>query len=135
MGFSLSFDKQHSVLRVAFGERIADTDLLEAYTLLRRYYACNPPCASILDYSNVQINELSIQTVRNLASLPRAMSDGFLRINVAPSDVMYGLARMFQILAEEGRPELRVVRTMDEAYALLEVESLNFLPLSEAQIA
>ncbi len=135
MGFSLSFDKQRCVLRVAFEERMTDADLLEAYSTLRKYFACNPPCASILDYSNVKASEVSIQTVRNLAALPRAMSDGFLRVNVTPSDVLYGMARMFQILVEEGRPELRVVRTMEEAYALLEVESLNFLPLSEAQIA
>ncbi len=135
MGFSLSFDKQNYVLRLAFEERLTDADLLDAYAFLRRYFTSNPPCVSILDYSSVQVSDLSIQTVRHLTTLPRAMANGFLRINVAPSDVVYGLARMFQILSEEGRPELRVVRTMDEACALLEVESLDFQPLSEAQIA
>ncbi len=135
MGFSLSFDHQHSILRVAFDERLTDADLLDAHGFLRRYFASHPPCASILDYSGVKTNEVSIQTVRHLVFLPRAMSDGFLRINVTPSDVMYGMARMFQILSEEGRPELRVVRTMDEACALLGVPSLDFEALVEEQIA
>jgi len=36
---------------------------------------------------------------------------------------------MLQILSEEVRPELRVVRTMDEAYRLLLVEAPEFSPV------
>jgi hypothetical protein len=35
-----------------------------------------------------------------------------------------------QILSETARPELHVVRTMDQAYRLLEVESPQFDPVS-----
>jgi TRAP-type C4-dicarboxylate transport system substrate-binding protein len=135
MGFSLSFDNQHTVLLVAFQDRLTEATVTDAYAFLRRYFASHPPCASILDYSSVTDNELSAQAVKYFASLPRAMSNGFLRITVAPNDLMYGLARMFQMLSEEGRPELRVVRSMEEAHVLLGVESLHFLPLSEAEIA
>lgn len=43
-----------------------------------------------------------------------------------PKNFIYGLARMFQILTEDTRPELQVVRTMDEAFRLLEVKSPEF---------
>ncbi|MGA7629472.1 MAG: hypothetical protein WCB11_01815 [Terriglobales bacterium] len=43
-----------------------------------------------------------------------------------PQIFIYGLARMFQILGEKSRPELQVVRTMEEAYQLLGVEDPEF---------
>jgi len=36
------------------------------------------------------------------------------------------MMRMFQMLGEPTRPDLHVVRTMDEAYRLLRVESPEF---------
>ena len=53
-----------------------------------------------------------------------------MRVFVAPKDLIYGMARMFQILGEATRPDLPVVRTMDEAYSLLQVESPEFSPVS-----
>jgi hypothetical protein len=52
-----------------------------------------------------------------------------MRVLVIPQIFIYGLARMFQILGEKTRPELQVVRTMDEAYFLLGVESPEFHPV------
>jgi hypothetical protein len=40
------------------------------------------------------------------------------------------MVRMFQILGEDTRPDLRIVRTMDEAHRLLGVESPEFSPVS-----
>lgn len=46
-----------------------------------------------------------------------------------PQIFIYGLARMFQILGEKNRPELQVVRTLDEAYTMLGVEFPDFHPV------
>jgi hypothetical protein len=135
MGFVLSFDAKNAVFRIAFEGRLTDADLFAGYAAVSAYVALHPPSASIVDYSGVTSNELSIKAVRDLVRSPRAMPKGFLRINVAPRDGIYGLARMFQILSEEGRPELRVVRTMDEARSLLGVESLEFLPVGQTNAA
>jgi len=53
-----------------------------------------------------------------------------MRVLVIPQTFIFGLARMFQILGEKNRPELQVVRTMDEAYHLLRVERPEFHPVS-----
>lgn len=53
-----------------------------------------------------------------------------MRVLVVPKAIIYGMARMFQILGEKTRPDLHVVRTMDEAYRLLRVESPEFGPVS-----
>jgi len=50
---------------------------------------------------------------------------------VIQKDVIYGLARMFQILTETkwNYCELQVVRTMDAAYGLLQVNCPSFRPV------
>lgn len=135
MGFSLSFDARNAVLRFAFEGCLTDAELFAGYEALRVYAASNPPGNSIVDYSGVTQNLLSTQTIQKLSQMPSAIPKGYLRIHVAPSDVIYGLARMFQILTEEQRPELRVVRSMKEACDLLGVERLEFssihLPLAD----
>jgi hypothetical protein len=47
-------------------------------------------------------------------------------IIVAPQDHVFGLSRMFSMLAEETRPHVTVVRTMEEAYCLLDIEEPQF---------
>lgn len=52
------------------------------------------------------------------------------RVLVATATVVFGLARMFQLLGERKRPDLKVVHTMDEALAELGVQSPHFEPLA-----
>jgi hypothetical protein len=58
------------------------------------------------------------------------IATGYMRVAVASQDFLFGMMRMLQILSEQSRPELHVVRTMDEAYRLLQVESPEFNPVS-----
>jgi hypothetical protein len=51
------------------------------------------------------------------------------RIIVAPTEVGFGLARMFQIQGEVTRPLLEVMRTLDEALVRLGIPSPHFEPL------
>jgi hypothetical protein len=74
--------------------------------------------------------EVSSSAIRELAGRSPVIPTGYLRVVVAPQDYIYGMVRMFQILGEGTRPDLRVVRMMDEAYRLLRVESPAFGPVS-----
>ncbi len=65
-----------------------------------------------------------------LANSAPAFPAATMRVLVAPRDISYGMVRMFQILGETKRPNMHVVRTMDEAYRLLCVESPEFGPIS-----
>jgi hypothetical protein len=51
------------------------------------------------------------------------------RFIVAPQTHAFGLMRMFQIVGDATRPELRVVRSLDEALAALNITSPHFEPL------
>jgi hypothetical protein len=48
---------------------------------------------------------------------------------VAGSTAMFGLARMFEMEGEEARPNLHVVRTEREAFAILGIITPKFGPI------
>ncbi|HEY3974519.1 MAG TPA: hypothetical protein VGM18_16060 [Candidatus Sulfotelmatobacter sp.] len=126
MGFVIDFDAGNRLLRVTVKGNLDDEILLHAYESIERYVASHPPCRGLVDLSAVTKFEVSSKGVRALARRPPAIPHGEMRIVVAPLDSVYGMARMFQILGELTRPDLHVVRTVEEAFRLLQVESPEF---------
>ena len=131
MAFELEFDETARVIRVSFTGPLSDEDLLAGYHALHRARADCGPCSCIIDYTHVTTAvDVSNEMIRKIVGMPPTGPQDCPQISVAPADVVYGLGRMFQLLSSETRPNLRIVRTMDEAYRLLGVEPLNFLPLA-----
>jgi hypothetical protein len=129
VGFAIDFDATNNILRLTLEGQVTDTILLEAYATAAGYVALHAPCFGILDGSGVTKFEVSSNTVRELAVSAPIIPAGYMRVVVAPLDSVYGMVRMFQTLGESTRPDLHIVRTMDEAYRLLRVESPEFSPV------
>lgn len=130
MPFVMDFDARNKILRVTLQGRVTDEIMLETYATVARYVASHPPCRGITDISEVEEFEVSSNTIRQLAEKPPAFLTADMRILIAPKAHVYGMARMFQILGGKTRPNLHIVRSMDEAYRLLQVESPEFGPMS-----
>jgi hypothetical protein len=126
MALVVEFDAKNNILRGTLDGRMTGAILLDFYPRAAKYMASRPPCRGILDFSKVADFEVSSAAIRQVAALPPAFPAGYMRVLVIPRDFIYGLARMFQILTQETRPELQVVRTIEEAYRLLEVSSPEF---------
>lgn len=130
MGFVLDFDARNNILRLTLQRFVTEAALLEAYATVARYVASHGPCRAIADTSRVTMFEVSSDAIRELTRSSPAIPRGHMRVIVAPLDFMYGMARMFQLLSESTRPDLHVVRTIEEAYRLLRIESPEFDPVS-----
>jgi len=130
MDFAMDFDAKNNILRLTITGRLTDAVLLDVYATAARYVASHPPCRGITDSSGVTEFEVSSSAIRDLAQTAPAFPTGYMRIVVAPKDHVYGMARMFQIVGADTRSDLHVVRTMDEAYRLLQVTSPEFSPVS-----
>ena len=130
MGCSFEFDPVNNILRYSWDGNLTDEVLVESDAAGRRVLAARPPCRGILDFSKVTKVDVSSQTIKRIASRPPAYGLGQVVVLVAPKDVVYGLSRMFATLGEEKRPKMHVVRTMEEAYHLLEIDSPQFSPIS-----
>jgi len=129
MGFVMDFDAKNNILRVTLDGSLTDAILFDGYAAMGKYLAEHASCHSIADFSPVTSADFSSETIRQLAAAP-PLPTAALRILVVPLDSIYGMARMFQILGQETRPNLHIVRTMDEAYSLLQVKSPEFSSLS-----
>ena len=66
----------------------------------------------IVDYTDVTDVPLSADAVRAVSQMPPTVSADVWLIGVAPKPVMYGLVRVFELMASETRPNLQVVHTM-----------------------
>ena len=134
MGFVLEFDAKNNLLRGTMEGPLTDRLLLDYYAVAARFTASHPPCRGLWDFSKIAGKlEVSSDTIKQLVKRSPIIPAGHMRVVVAPQDFIFGMTRMLQILSEETRPELHVVRTMDEAYRLLLVESPEFSLVNEAE--
>ena len=130
MGCSFEFDPVNNVLRYSWEGNLTDETLMLGDDGGRRLLAARPPCNGILDFSKVTKVDASSKKIQGIASKPPAYAFGQTVVLVAPEDLVYGLSRMFATLGEKRRPNMYVVRTMQEAYRLLQIDSPQFSPVS-----
>ncbi|MGB8540142.1 MAG: hypothetical protein WCD49_00765 [Candidatus Acidiferrales bacterium] len=127
MSYHFGFDSANRILLARFEGKVTDADLKEYYRMAERYVMATNPSAGVLDMSAVSSLEVSPQTIRELASLPPAFSDPHQpRCIIAPSPKIFGMARMFELQGQHTRPNLHVVRTAKEAWAILGVSKPKF---------
>ena len=126
MEYVIDLDPMREVLRVTVTGIVTDQASREAYASLSHFAATGGPYALILDLSGVTGNELSTETIRDLAKQPPAVPGGRLRVIVAPRPEDYGVVRMFELLRDGMGGQLHPVLSVDEAYAMLGVSPDNF---------
>jgi hypothetical protein len=93
---------------------LTDGELLahvRALTIDPRFVRSFHQLADLRDVADV---EVSASTIREMARL-NPYGDGSRRAVVVTSDVLFGMARMYQILREEPTDELEVFRKLDDA--------------------
>ena len=129
MAFLMEFDARNNVLRLTIDGPLNDAIMVEIFKAAGGYASSHPPCRSIADLSKVTVNDVSSDSIRQMAKTA-VLAPEVTRVVVAPKDHSFAIARMFQIYSEETRPNFHVVHTMDEAYRLLGVVSPEFSPVT-----
>lgn len=124
------YDRTNRILRAWFDGRVTDQELTDVYRLGQKLVPQLDPLAGITDFSDVTTVAFTPQTIYELAATKPIMRDPSRPVVfVAPTPHVYGMARMFEILGEATRPNLHVVRTLEEAYKLLDVREPKFEPV------
>jgi len=93
---------------------VTDRELLahvRALTIDPRFVRNLHQLADLRDVTDV---EVTAATIRKMASL-NPCGDGSRRAVVVTSDLLFGMARMYQILRDEPTDELEIFRTLDDA--------------------
>ena len=130
MGYAFEFNSVNKLLLLRFDGRLTDELYAEAYSAAQKHWAATDAKMGIVDFTPVTDFAASPQFLRQLVNRePVGDAAKYPRVAVAPTTVQFGLARMFQTIGERTRPLLHVVRTIDEAFAILRVQSPRFDPL------
>ena len=93
---------------------LTDADLRDHQRHVLRDPDFDPGLRQLWDLREVSATEVSTETLRDLAA-STSYAPETKRAVVAPRDVIYGLARMFQTLHEHAGEDFRVFRSADEA--------------------
>lgn len=136
MGFVVDFDATNNILRVTMDGHVTDSVALRCAETVGRYAASHREYRGIVDLSNVTKYDVSPEVIRQFARTPPSISaEAYTLVIVAPREHPYGMSRMFQLLSETTRPNQHVVRTMDEAFELLQVKSPTFVPVDLSKMS
>jgi hypothetical protein len=120
------FDPDHRILVGILEGDLADADLLAFDVSARKYITKFDPAGGITDFSEVTAFSATGEVVRMIAQTPPPYKNPIPWFLVAPRDVHYGMARMYQIIASGTRPKLQVVRSREEALTALGVQNPKF---------
>jgi hypothetical protein len=126
MDFVIDLDVTHRVFRVTITAAVLTEELAEDYYRnLSLVAARGGPYAAICDYSRVTSTTLSSDTVRGWAKRHPAPGRRD-HVLVAKESAIFGLARMLQLHQDFWGEHFQVVRSLEEAYAMLGVRPEDF---------
>jgi hypothetical protein len=128
--YTFEFDSTNNILRCRLNGQVNDEALNDFFRTGAQQAIRTHPGAGVVDLSEVTSFEASAEAIQQVAqSTPVLRNPNLRRIIIAPSPESYGMMRMFEIHGEEQRPNLHVVRTEGEAWAILGVQNPRFVPL------
>jgi hypothetical protein len=125
--YTLHFDAKHRVLRIRFGKRVTKDSYMSAYDAAKRVVAARGPCSLIADFSAVENFDLAPSFLGEIGTMAPAVPAGMGRVVVAPQPVVYGSSRIVETLRSETIAAIKVVRTIDEAYAAFGTQVSDFV--------
>jgi len=128
MEFRFEFAAAENILRLTVTGEMTDAGVMELWSKGVPVATSHSSSRLIVDTTSVTRFGVSPKAVAMLAK--KHSIDLPMRVIVAPSDVLYGTSRMFQTLTESTRKNVHIVRTMEEAYKVLGVESPNFATIT-----
>ena len=118
MSHVLEFDAQERIIRVTVEGELSDEGASELYWSVHKFLLAHDVRGGILDLSPVTSVSVKMETVRALSKNPPLFQGAQVRVIVAAGDLIFGMARLFQISRSEIHSDLFVVRTLEEAYKI-----------------
>ena len=105
--------ERHAIFSTASGV-LTDDDLRGHQKRILADPAFDPSFNQVWDLREVTEVSVSNRALQDLAAA-RSFSPGAKRAMVAPSDILYGMARMFQLMHDAAPEQVRVFREIAEA--------------------
>jgi predicted small integral membrane protein len=126
-----AFDPANKILLLRIEKRLTDELARALYWEVRKLSTATDASAAIYDLSAVTDFAVSPEFIRELVNRDPAMPDATSRPRCLVAPTMLGLAmsRLCEIAVGSRNPLLKIVLSLDEAFAALGLQSPHFVPL------
>jgi hypothetical protein len=115
MDASYDFDSKRRVVIVTIRGKLTDQGLLEGYDRLTNDPRFDRNASQLVDLRAASGAEVTERGVRALVERPPEFAATSRRAIVVPSDLGFGMARMYELLRGGDAGEVRVFRDIDAA--------------------
>lgn len=126
MPHHFEFDSQHKILRLVLEGEIEGDEFLHLNAEIRAHAQLLHPLAGITDGTGIAHFKITTQVLRTAALQGSPYPDATPRYLVAPTDYLFGLARMYELVGDHSERKLQVVRRLEEALSDLGVAQAKF---------
>lgn len=115
MPVTISVDPQRRLAKRTYSGVVTGRDLLDSIREYETIPGFDPSFNELSDFSAAENVAAMIEDIHRCAITKAPFTPDSRRVIVAPQELIFGLARMYQIMGEEMHPNLSVVRTLEEA--------------------
>lgn len=130
MPHHFEFDFAHRILLTVMEGEIQGPEISTIDQEMRARIVRLQPAAGISDLTHVTQFNVPARIMRSAALLqPPPFPPETPRFIVAPTDVLYGMSRMYELVADRPHGKLQVVRSRDEALSVLGISNPKFDPI------
>jgi hypothetical protein len=120
------FDFRNRILLVVLEGEVESKEITSVNDDIRKHVESFSPLGGISDFTEVKSFKVPSHAMRAAALEPSPYPEETPRFIVAPTDYLFGMARMYELIANRPGGKLRVVRSRQEALAALGVKEPRF---------
>jgi hypothetical protein len=124
--FHFEYDEANKIFAVRMTGSVTDDVFRMVYASVARYLEGREVRAALIDLSSMTAFDVSAAAVRQVSAQPAPIEDPTPRYIIATEAHVFGMARMFQIVAAHGIKELHVVRSVQDAHDALGLAATQF---------
>jgi len=117
VGARIEIDPTARLVVTSFDGDFSLEVLAEAREQLLAAPLFDPTYAYIIDLSRITRGSLRHEQIHEFAVQPTVISRESVQVIVAPDPETFQLVRLYQTYAADDRPNIHVVKSLDEAYA------------------
>jgi hypothetical protein len=131
MPHHFEFDSEHKILRLVLEGDLESDEFLRLNAEIQSQAGRFRPLAGITDGKGLGKFKITTQALRSVAMQGSPYHAAIPRYIVAPTDYLFGMARMYELSGNHSEGKLQVVRSLEEALADLGVSNAKFERVKE----
>jgi len=125
MPYHFEFDSEQRILLLAYEGDIRGREIEAANQKMAEHVVRLKPVGGLADLTAIRTFNVTAEDMRRVALQPSPYPPETPRFIIAPTDHLFGMARMYEIIADRPPEKLKVVRSWQAALAELGVKELN----------